>query len=119
MFSFSLTLKGEQMTATEAAWGHEYSKLSCLLQIQFLIQENAYFRWEERMKKGIHGSRQDDWYWAEEYVHQNWPFEVIRALYMPIAMQNTSTSQDHELTIDWGDPFDYSDPEDNEEGEED
>ncbi len=72
------------MYNTERAWRSRFATLPRILQLKFLTEENAYFRSEERARRGIPGTDKDDWYWAVEYVNFTWPHIVIAALYPPI-----------------------------------
>ena len=96
------------MIETEKVWRCPFNSLPTILQVKFLIEENAYFRWEQRMCGCIPGTPKDDWYWAEDYVEFNWPFLVIKSLSPNLTAQESAAQTKRE---DWGDQYDYSPPE--------
>lgn len=90
------------MIDTERVWRCPFNALPLLLRIKFLVEENAYLRWEERMRDGIVGTACDDWRWAEQYVHLTWPHVVIQGLFRPsmeaFAADDAHPALDNHLT---------------------
>ena len=68
------------MKATEILWRCPFDVLPAQLKVRFLVEENAYFRWEDGKKKGIPGNPVDDWLWAENEINLTYPHLVISAL---------------------------------------
>ncbi len=56
------------MRNTELYWNRQWNELSYEEARRFLIQENAYFIYERRMREGKPGTPEEDWAAAEKFV---------------------------------------------------